>query len=118
MIYGIGTDIVHIPRIEKLTMKKRFLERFFSEKEIELFKKRNFDPNVIAGNFAVKEAFSKAIKTGISFEMRKFSVERKDSGEPFVRLIDLDMYKKYNGKIKCSISHDGEYAVAFVIVEE
>ena len=65
-IFGIGIDIIEINRIENvLERTPRFLERNFTEKEIDYFKQKNFKSESIAGNFASKEAISKAIGTGI-----------------------------------------------------
>ena len=65
-ILDIGVDIVEIDRIkEALTKNERFLNKLFTKNEIEYFKSKNFKVETIAGNFAAKEAISKAIGTGI-----------------------------------------------------
>ena len=62
-IFGIGIDIIEIDRIEKAIKKNpRFLERNFTKGEVLYFKENNFKTESIAGNFAAKEAISKAIK--------------------------------------------------------
>ncbi|MGL5506687.1 MAG: holo-ACP synthase, partial [Paraclostridium sp.] len=61
-ILDIGIDIVEIDRIQEAVNKnKRFLEKLFTEKEIKYFESKNFRIETIAGNFAAKEAISKAI---------------------------------------------------------
>ena len=68
MIIGIGTDIIEIDRIENaINNNKRFLEKVFTIKEIEMFKKRNMRSEIVAGNFAAKEAISKALGTGFRY---------------------------------------------------
>ena len=65
MILGIGVDIIEIDRIEKAIKKQnKFLEKIFTNKEIEYFQNRKMNIEVIAGNFAAKEAISKALGTG------------------------------------------------------
>ena len=65
-IFGIGIDIIEIDRIEGvLNRQPRFLEKNFTEDEIKYFKNNNLKSESIAGNFAAKEAISKAIGTGI-----------------------------------------------------
>ena len=65
-IFGIGTDIVKIYRIKKSLKNKNFLKRIFNEKEISKCKKIINSSSCFAKRFAAKEAFSKAVGTGIS----------------------------------------------------
>ena len=60
MIVGIGNDIIEIERIRKAASRDRFLEKYFTENENELFESRKHQPQTIGGNFAVKEAVSKS----------------------------------------------------------
>ena len=120
MIIGIGTDIIEIDRIEKaINNNKNFLSKIFTDNEIELFRKRNMRIEVIAGNFAVKEAISKAIGTGIrGFSLIDIEVLRDDLGKPIAYLnnnVEKIINKKY--KLNVSISHNKTSAVAFVILE-
>ena len=63
MIRGIGTDIVETDRISRAIKKDYFLKRAFTDSEIAMAKERNTD-TFLAGNFAVKEAFVKALGLG------------------------------------------------------
>ena len=55
MILGVGTDIIEIERIKKaIERTPKFLEKTFTEKEIELFKSKSMKVESIAGNFAAK----------------------------------------------------------------
>lgn len=79
-----GIDTVEIHRIEKSMERASFLERYFSKDEQILFEKRKWKPSVVAGNFAAKEAFSKALGTGIrNFSLAEVSVLRDELGAPF-----------------------------------
>ena len=65
-IYGIGTDIANINRIKKSLKNKNFINRLFNKNEIKKCNKQINKANCYAKRFAAKEAFSKAIGTGIS----------------------------------------------------
>ena len=121
MVIGIGTDIIEINRIERaINNNNNFLKRVFTTKEIEMFKQRNMRVEVIAGNFAAKEAVSKALGTGIrGFSLIDIEVLRDDLGKPIVHLnkeIHNIINKDY--RLNISISHDRTSAIAFAILEE
>lgn len=121
MVIGIGTDIIEINRIERAINKNNnFLKRVFTTKEIEMFKQRNMRAEIIAGNFAAKEAVSKALGTGIrGFSLIDIEVLRDDLGKPIVHLnnrIHNIINKDY--RMNISISHDRTSAIAFAILEE
>ena len=114
MIIGIGTDIVKIERIEKVCEKQTFLQKYFSPAENELFVQRKKKPETIAANFAAKEAFSKALGTGFSdMKLSEIEVLRDALGKPYIR------YEKAepDWNIHVSLSHEQEYATAFVVIE-
>ena len=121
MIIGIGTDIIEIDRIEKaINRNNGFLDKVFTAREIEMFKERNMRAEVIAGNFAAKEAVSKALGTGFrGFSLVDIEILRDQLGKPIVYLSD-DMKKIINAKhkINVSISHNRTSAIAFVVLEE
>jgi holo-[acyl-carrier protein] synthase len=121
MIIGIGTDIIEINRIEKAVKRTNsFIGKSFTDKEIEYFKSKGFKDNVIAGNFAAKEAVSKALGTGFrGFGLKDIEVLRDELGKPVVNLSNkiirmLDI-KEFNMHI--SISHSRENAIAYVVME-
>ena len=121
MIIGIGTDIIEINRIEKaIERNKNFLEKVFTVNEIEMFKKRNMRFEVIAGNFAAKEAISKAIGSGFrGFSLLDIEILRDDLGKPIAYLnenIDKIIKRKYI--VNVSISHNKTSAIAFALLEE
>lgn len=121
MILGIGTDIIEIERIENAILKNpKFLEKLFSKEERNMFKARNMKSEVIAGNFAAKEAISKALGTGVrGFSLNEIEVLRDDLGKPIVKLSsNIESIIKNNYKINLSISHNKTSAIAFAIVEE
>lgn len=103
-MYKIGTDIVLISRIEKSIKSESFLKQVFTEAEREYCKRTES----FAGIFAAKEAYFKALGTGLQFPLRQVQVLHDANGKPYI-----------DGVENCdlSISHDGEYAIASVIVE-
>lgn len=121
MIKGIGTDIIEIKRIKTVVSKRqRFLERNFTSKERVLFTERNNKVETIAGNFAAKEAVSKALGTGVIFSWQDIEVLRNQHGKPIVYLSGnaLEIFKKLKAtNIQVSISHNNQHAIANCIIE-
>ena len=116
-ILDIGIDIVEIHRIkDAMKNNPRFLDRIFTENEIKYFKSKGFKAETIAGNFAAKEAVSKAIGTGIrNFNFSDIEVIRNETGKPIVKTYNnlRQICIDYNVlEIKVSISHGRDYAVA------
>ncbi|GAA0753739.1 holo-ACP synthase [Clostridium sartagoforme] len=121
MIIGIGIDIIEIDRIKKaIDRTNGFIEKIFTDKEITLFKSKNMRSEVIAGNFAAKEAISKSLGTGIrGFSLKEIEVLRDDLGKPIVFLSDnIEKLIGKGYKLNLSISHNNTSAIAFAILEE
>lgn len=118
MIIGIGTDIIEISRVKKACEKQNFIEKCYTEKEIEFIGSRT---ESLAGNFAVKEAVSKALGTGFrGFGLRDVECLRDELGKPYVVLHNgaLERFESVGGKnVLVSISHSKADAIAFVVVE-
>ena len=119
MIFGIGCDIIEIERIAK--QDEHFLEKHFTKEEQELFKKKKL-PQTIAANFAAKEAFSKALGTGVrGFSLIDVEVLRDDLGKPYINLYNnaKEICKKAGvGEIYVTLSHSKELAMAYVVLEK
>lgn len=122
MIIGIGTDIIEIERISNaIKRNKNFLNKLFTENEINMFESKSMRAEVVAGNFAAKEAISKALGTGIrGFSFKDIEVLRDDLGKPIAKLTEkaesVLANKVYN--LNISISHSNLSAIAFAILEE
>ncbi len=122
--FGIGTDIVSIDRIKKSLKNKNFFKRIFNEKEILKCKKTIKSINCFAKRFAAKEAFSKALGTGIAngINFNEIIVLNKKSGRPYIILVGQTkktLSKKFKGKkskVSLSLSDEKKYAVAFVTI--
>ena len=123
-LYGIGTDIVRVNRIEKLIKKKSYLIRLFHKKEITKCKRTKNSSNCFAKRFAAKEAFSKALGTGISrgINFNEIVILNEKNGKPFIKLMDktkkivLKKIKKKKYSISLSLTDEKNYAVAFVTI--
>ena len=122
-IYGIGTDIVYVDRLKKFKKNKNFLEKIFSKEEISKCSRLINSINCYAKRFAAKEAFSKALGTGISngISFNEIIVMNEKNGKPFIKLKGNTMKiikKKFKKKpkIALSLSDEKNYAVAFVTI--
>ena len=123
-IFGIGTDIVSVNRIKNSLKNKNFIKRIFNEKEILKCQKINNSINCYAKRFAAKEAFSKALGTGISngINFNEIIILNKKTGKPYISTIGQTKktlkkkFKNKNSKISLSLSDEKKYAVAFVTI--
>ena len=111
-----GIDMVQISRIEKSLKTKGFKERVFGADEIYEQEKRGNNPQGFAACFAAKEAFSKALGTGVvGFALRDVQLLHRENGAPFLQL--SGNAKERGGTFSVSISHDGGFAIAIVLRE-
>jgi len=123
-IFGIGTDIVDIFRIKKIFNKnKKLKRRLFSNEEIKYCESKKNKIAYYSKRFAAKEAFAKALGTGISkgISFNEISVDNKKNGAPFIKLtgktkIIVKNLTKSKNKIYLSLSDEKKYAVAMVII--
>ena len=123
-IFGVGTDIVKTNRIQKLLRRKNILEKLFNKEEIIKCKRKKKMTNCFAKRFAAKEAFSKALGTGISkgINLNEIVILNQKNGKPFIKLLKKTKervdkrFKKKKYKISLSLSDEKNYAVAFVTI--
>ena len=124
MIYGVGTDIVNIERVKKILSKNRdgFVKRVLSEHEQALFANKADSAAYFAKRFAAKEAFAKALGTGIGREVsfQDLTVRNNENGKPhFIPSEKLRQYLVENNikQAHLSISDENQNAIAFVVLE-
>ena len=125
-IFGIGTDIVNIKRMEKTlkTNGKAFKKRIFSKDEIIYCEKKKNPSRFFAKRFAAKEALSKALGTGIrkGIDFRNIEISNDILGKPSINLKGSTasfLKKKIKAKkyfIYLSLSDDNPWAQATVII--
>ena len=125
MIFGIGTDIVEIKRIEEITSLEKFAGRILSENEQHIFASMNDSKKIryISKQFAGKEAISKALGTGINKDVSFKNIEilRDDDGMPFFNPINqLDNLIADLGitKTHVSLADENHYAIAIAVLEK
>ena len=125
-IFGIGTDIVNIKRMEKSLKNKnnKYKKRTFSKNEIIYCDKKRNPSSFYAKRFAAKEAFTKALGTGIrkGVNLKNIEISNNVYGKPLIRLKgNLSRYLKKKIKsskydIHLSLSDDKPWAQATVII--
>ena len=123
-IYGIGTDIANINRIKKSIRNKDFIKRLFAKNEIKKCNNQINKANCFAKRFAAKEAFSKALGTGISrgINFDEIIVYNLNSGKPNMKLLGntkrivKQILKNKRFDIFLSLSDDKPFAVATVVI--
>ncbi len=120
MLKGIGTDITHIERIKKLSPEA--LRRILTDREAEYCNRFQPPHDRIAGRFAAKEAILKALGTGWSqgIGWQQIEILPDPAGAPQATLRGPALARMTSvGATHCrvSISHQGDYAVAFATLE-
>lgn len=124
MIYGIGTDIVAVARLRGMWERHgdRAVDKLLAPQEMADFAKAADKGRFLAKRFAAKEAFSKALGTGVRppASLTAIAVAHDELGKPvFDFQGELErLLKQQNLKSHLSISDEAEYAVAYVILEQ
>jgi holo-[acyl-carrier protein] synthase len=125
MIQGIGIDLVENERIEKIINKwgQKFLQRVFSENEINYCGRHIQSSLHYGARFAAKEAFLKALGIGLGrgVKLREIEVVHDDQGKPDLSLhgeANLQIEKRQINRINLSMTHTKNYATAIVILEK
>lgn len=124
MIFGIGTDIVEVSRIEALWARhgERFAARVLSERELPDYRAASHPERLLAKRFAAKEAFAKAVGSGMRHPVgfRRIGITHDGLGKPVLQFDDtLRAYLAQlgiNGH-HLSISDERGTVVAFVVLE-
>ena len=124
MIAGIGLDVAQISRMAAALRRRpeRLPQRLLTAEERQEFARRGNSPRYLAARFAAKEALAKALGTGLRAPMlaSAAAVLNDPAGRPTFRLRpDLAAFVAERGVDVChlSISHDGDYAAAMVVME-
>lgn len=125
MIYGIGTDTVALKRITRLSKKfgNDFAERILSPEELREFPQAGKPMNYLAKRFAAKEAFAKAVGTGIrgAVSFRNIGVGHDELGKPeffFAPVLSKWLKEQGIGAVHISMSDEDDIVLAYVIAEK
>lgn len=121
-MYRIGIDMTTISRIEKSMQKENFRTFVFTENELNAFfntEKPKYSS--LAANFAAKEAFSKALGTGVrGFSLNEVEILRDEYGAPYMnfygRAEQIMTQNSYTAQV--SLTHEGDTATAIVLLEK
>lgn len=121
MIFGIGTDIVSVSRMQSALQRhgERFAERILAEEELEEYRQSSKPAQFLAKRFAAKEAAAKAFGTGFrnGLAMNDFIVAHDALGKPLLQFAgraEQFCSEQGVGEAFLSISDEKEHAVAFV----
>jgi holo-[acyl-carrier-protein] synthase len=128
MIFGVGTDIVDIRRVEATLARRgeRFAEKVLGPHELQVFRDRLArvparGVRYLATRFSAKEAFSKAIGMGMRWPMtwRACEIVKAPSGQPRIRLHGelAEWCAQRRLVAQVSLSDESDYAASFVVVE-
>lgn len=124
MIFGIGTDIVEVSRIEDSLHQfgEAFAKKILAKSELPSYRESHIKARFLAKRFAAKEAFSKSLGTGLRAPatFQNIAVSHDELGKPVLVLAPelqdfLDL--KNIQKMHLSISDEKNLAAAFVVLE-
>jgi holo-[acyl-carrier protein] synthase len=128
MIFGIGTDIVSVARIETALTKhgERFMDRVLSAEEVKAMPEtldlaRGLG-RFLAKRWAAKEAFAKALGTGIgdTLSFQDITISHDEKGKPIVvasEALKVQLASRNITRMHVSISDETEFAIAYVVLE-
>ena len=124
MIFGIGTDIVEVARIEASIAQfgDDFAKRILADDEFSMYQQSKIKARFLAKRFAAKEAFSKALGTGLRdpATFQNIAVAHDDLGKPILVLaseLQDFLQSRQITKMHISISDERNLATAFVVLE-
>jgi holo-[acyl-carrier protein] synthase len=124
MIYGIGTDIVEVARIEASISQfgDDFAKRVLAQSELASYQASQIKSRFLAKRFAAKEAFAKALGTGLRAPatFHNIAVSHDDLGKPILVLaaeLQAFLIAKNILQAHISISDEKNLAAAFVVLE-
>lgn len=121
-MYKIGIDMTTVSRIEKSCDKPNFLTHIFTQRELDAFFNREKPKFAsLAANFAAKEAFSKALGTGIKgFGFNDVEILRDQLGAPYFNFYGkaAEIISAGGYVAQVSLSHEGDTAIAVVLLEK
>lgn len=111
-VLGLGLDLCEISRMEALLADDRFLNRYFTQVEIDYIHSRGaFAAHSMAGIWAAKEAVLKAAGTGIACSLKDVEIDHNELGAPVCRLLGAAR-ETVTGECQVSITHEGGMAAA------
>ena len=123
----VGVDVLDVVRMEKFVQNERFLDKYFTEYEINYVHKKDKSSRStqsLAGLYAAKEAFLKALGIGIGggIDLNEIEINHTKTGKPVVRVVtpkaQIILSKHYVGNIDISISHTDDVCFATCVIDD
>jgi holo-[acyl-carrier protein] synthase len=123
MITGVGIDIVHVRRLERWQKIPGLLERYFHPDElVSAVNKGSGAALSLAARFAAKEAFGKALGTGLKgIVLKDIVVVNRHNGSPVIKLFGTArraLERNGAGCVHVSLTHERDNAVALIVLEQ
>lgn len=116
-----GIDLVEISRIQRSIKNPRFCRNVFGQEEYVFLQSRGFSAQSAAASFCAKEAFAKALGTGVrGFRLSEVELLRNHLGKPYLKLSGNaeKIAREKNLYFSVSVTHTKMYAAAVVIAAE
>lgn len=113
-----GVDLIKIEKFNDHINDANFMKSIFTDNELKYFQKRNNSLDTIAGTFAAKEATLKSLGKGLEgYPLNEIEILH-DGYKPYLNFIGETKkeIERLNKSFSISISHDGDYAIAMVIL--
>jgi holo-[acyl-carrier protein] synthase len=122
MITGIGIDVAHVFRLERWLRIPGLLERYFHPEELSTALSRGGGAALsLAARFAAKEAFGKALGTGLAgIVLKDIMVENQHNGRPEIRVFGsalAALERSGANRVFISLTHERDKAIALVVLE-
>tara|TARA_B100001989_G_scaffold241497_1_gene207447 strand:+ start:1036 stop:1425 length:390 start_codon:yes stop_codon:yes gene_type:complete len=125
-IFGIGVDIVENNRFKKLLKKKKFVNRIFSQKELNIYKNKRNKMLYLSKRFSAKEAFVKSLGTGFRNNLcfTDISILNDTKGKPYflfnkkIKNILKKKYKLNSFKAHLSLSDEKKHSISYVVLQK
>ena len=118
MVKGLGLDLCEIARMDRMLTDERFLNRYFTDEEITYIQSKGKNAaQTLAGIYAAKEALTKALGTGIAFDLREISITHNEAGLPGYSLSGKAAKLGEGDRFLLTISHDAGMAAAVCVRE-
>ena len=116
---SVGIDLEEVGRIRRSLENPRFCARVFGAEEAAQLAGRGFPAQSAAACFCAKEAFGKALGTGVrGFSLREVQLLRRPSGQPYLRGRALELARERGLSFSVSVTHTREYAAVVVAAEQ
>lgn len=120
-MHSIGLDLTELERIEQSMKNPRFCRRVLGKEEYSQLQRRGFPVESVAASFCAKEAFAKAMGTGVrGFCLAEVQLLREENGKPYLRLSGgaKKLAKKLGyTEFSVSVTHSRAYASAVVLAQ-